>query len=114
MAGFAGVLVLEISPWANEEFIQLVIPRSDFGSLRLKQPWVLGLKRRLPQIGCADRFSWGSVGPGKDGYGPRTDIAAMQGRVLASAELGNGPGVDACTAPYSADAGIGATLSTNF
>jgi hypothetical protein len=41
-----------------------------------------------------------------------SEIAAGQGRVLASAELGNGPGVDnACPAPYLQNAGIGATLS---
>jgi hypothetical protein len=75
---------------------------------------LLRLKRQLPRIRCSDRFRSTSARPERDTYGPRTDIAGMQGRVLASAELGNGPGVDACTALHSADAGIGATLSTNF
>jgi hypothetical protein len=76
---------------------------------------LLRLKRQLPRDSVCGPFPARSApGPGKDTYGPRTDIAGMQGRVLASAELGNGPGVDACTALHSAGAGIGATLSTNF
>ena len=43
-----------------------------------------------------------------------SEIAGKEGPVLASAELGNGPGVDGSPAVHSADAGIGATLSTNF
>lgn len=38
-----------------------------------------------------------------DAYGQRSEIAAKQGRVLASAGLGNGPGVDASPALYPAE-----------
>jgi hypothetical protein len=41
----------------------------------------------------------------------RSEIAAKQGRVLASAGLGNGPGVDALRRFTPQNAGIGATLS---
>jgi hypothetical protein len=47
-------------------------------------------------------------------YQSGSEIAAKQGPVLASAESGNGPGVDVCPALYLQNAGIGATLSFIF
>ncbi len=95
------VLALENSPCWHEEFSQ---PRSSWkvSVTAESNPPLFGPSSHSPSSRLGRTLKHRSV------------IAVKRGRVLASAALGNGPGVDAYPALDLPNAGIGATLSINF